>query len=129
VSADPSNNTLLTIISSVVAALLGGGGVGIFVKAVAGRRTVRADAAAKLSDNALRWVKEFQDDAKTARAEAAACRREMSEVRLEAEQLRDELIRTLRIVRRVRDAIADPNVSRERLTQLIEMIDPERSQQ
>lgn len=117
---------LSTQVATVLGSLMAGGGLVAIVNALAKRRTVKVDAAARLSDETLKWVNEFQEkakeaevNAKEARTEAAAARREateahaqMREVRAEAEWLAGQL-------RQLRRAILDPGASLERLRAMV----------
>jgi hypothetical protein len=107
----------LTTIITAVSALLGGGAVVAIVNALAGRKQRSVDAGGKLSDSALKWVEQFQEETAAARREAAearteaasanaAARREIDAMRQEAAaarrevaQVRDEAERALRSIR------------------------------
>lgn len=116
----------LTLITAIVSALVSGGGLVAVVNALASRRKVRTDAAARLSDEALRWVGEFQEEAKAARTEAAALRKETAKTREEAQEARAQVAAVTvqaealgRQVQALRAAILDPQVTREQLHDMV----------
>lgn len=111
---------LTTTVATVVGAALGGGGLVAVVNAFARRRTVRTDAADRLSDSALRWVEQFQEEAAEARREAAECRRESAEARREMAAVRLEAKELAADLHRLRAAILDPRITIERLRALVE---------
>lgn len=113
-------------IAQTVGGLLTGGGAVAAVNAVAKRRVTKADVVDRLSDAQLKWVGEFQEDAKSARAEAADARREAADARREAADTRREVAdarretveaqRQMAVLREQVDALS------ERLHGLIQMI-------
>lgn len=124
---------LSTIVTATVSAVLGGGGLAAIVNAFASKRKDRADAATQLSDEALKWVGEFQEEAQSARREAAELRKETIRTRQEAEETRAEVKEArarlaavtaqaealAREVAALRAAILDPQVTRERLRTMV----------
>lgn len=115
---DPSS--LVTWVATAVGGLVGGGGLVAMVNAFAKRRTVKVDAADKLSDGALRWVDEFQTEAREARNEAASARREAAEAHAQMREIRAEAELLARELRHLRMAILDPNATVGRLRLLVE---------
>lgn len=116
----------LTLITAIASALVSGGGLVAIVNALASRRKVKTDAAARLSDEALKWVGEFQEEAKAARSEAAALRRETTRTREEAQEARVQVAVVTgqaealgRQVQALRAAILDPQVTREQLHSMV----------
>lgn len=112
----------LTAIVAAVSALPIGGGLTAVVTAFTSRRKDRTDAAARLSDEALKWVEQFQEEAAAARKEAAELRRETTETRQEAQEARAQMAAVAqqaealgRQVQALRAAILDPAVTREQL--------------
>lgn len=117
----------LTLITAVASALVSGGGLVAIVNALASRKKVRTDAAARLSDEALKWVGEFQEEARAARTEAAALRRETSRTREEAQEARVQVAAVTaeaealgRQVHALRAAILDPQVTRQQLHTMVQ---------
>lgn len=108
-----------TTLASLLGAGLGGGGLVAVVNAFARRKVVRVDAADRLSDSALRWVEQFQEEAAEARREAAACRQESIEARREMHLVREEAKELAADLHRLRRAILDPNASLERLRAMV----------
>jgi hypothetical protein len=105
--------------ATVLGSLMAGGGLVAIVNAFAKRRTVRVDAATRLSDETLKWVNEFQENSKEARAESLAARQEatqahaqMAAIRAEAEWLAGQL-------QQLRRAILDPAATLERLRAMV----------
>lgn len=99
----------------------GASGIAWIVKAIRGQG--RVDAAASLGETARKWVAEFEEDAKEARAElrqnreesrveVAALRAELGDVRREAHALADEL-------RNLRLAVMHPNATIDGLRELV----------
>lgn len=112
-------STWLTAIVAIASTLLGGGGLAVFVNAVTGRRSRKAEVADRLSDSSLKWVEQFQEEASRARLEASEARREMAEVRRELGEVHREAEQLARDLRNLRGAILTPNVTLERLRQLV----------
>lgn len=110
---------LVTTGAGFVAAALGGGGLVAIVNAFAKRRQVKVDAADRLSDGALKWVDEFQADAREARHEAAEARREATEAHAQMRAVRAEAQWLAGQLKALRRAIIDPNATIERLRMLV----------
>lgn len=108
-----------TTLASIVGAALGSGGLVAIINAVAGRRKVKVDAADRLSDGALKWVDEFQSDAKEARSEAAAARREATEAHAQMRAVRAEAEWLAGQLQQIRRAIVDPGATLERLRAMV----------
>lgn len=107
------------VIASVLSALLcGGAGVAI-INAVANRRRVNVEVSDRLSDSALKWVQEFQEEAQRARLEGSEARREVAEVRRELATVRREAEALATDLRNLRGAIMAPNATLERLRALV----------
>jgi len=113
-------------LASIAAGLLSGGGIVAIVNGVTQRRLVKVEVADRLNEATLEWAEQLKADnadsrrenAETrhelaeARREAAEVRREMTVVRHEAEALADDL-------RRLRQAILDPNATLDRLRAIV----------
>lgn len=112
-------SALITTASTVLAGVLGGGGMVAIVNAFAKRRQVKVDAADRLSDGALKWVDEFQADAREARSEAAAARREATEAHAQMRAVRAEAQWLAGQLQALRRAIVDPNATLDRLRMLV----------
>lgn len=110
---------LPTMIATVVGAGLGGGGLVAIVNAVARRRPVKVDAADRLSDGALKWVDEFQADAREARSEAAHARREATEAHAQMRAVRAEAEWLAGQLQALRRAIMAPDATLDRLRALV----------
>lgn len=117
---------LPVLVASVVGAAISSGGLVAIVNAVARRRKVKVDAADRLSDSTLKWVDEFQTEAREARKEAAEARKEATEARREATEAHNQM-RAIRTeaellagqLQALRKAILDPNATIERLRAII----------
>jgi hypothetical protein len=107
------------MIATVVGAGLGGGGLVAIVNAVARRRTTKVDAADRLSDGALKWVNEFQENANEARFEAAAARREATEAHAQMRAVRAEAEWLAGQLQALRRAIMAPDATLDRLRVLV----------
>lgn len=112
-------NSWLTVVVTIASTMLTGGGLAVFVNAVTGRRSRKAEVADRLSDSSLKWVEQFQEETRNARLEASEARREMAEVRRELAEVHREAERLARDLRDLRGAIMSPTVTLERLRQLI----------
>lgn len=88
---------------AVVTALLTGGAAVAGINALATRRTRKADVTDRMNDSALRWVEQFQEEARAARAEAAEARAEVAASRRETAEARREVDAMRREVAQVRD--------------------------
>jgi chromosome segregation ATPase len=117
---------LTTTVATVLGALITGGGLVAVVNALARRRTVKVDAAARLSDETLKWVNEFQEkakeaeiNAKEARTEAAGARREATEAHAQMRAIRAEAEWLAGQLQQLRRAILDPGASLERLRAMV----------
>jgi uncharacterized coiled-coil DUF342 family protein len=110
---------LPTTVATAIGSLLAGGGLVAIINAFAKRRTVRADAAARLSDETLKWVNEFQDNAKEARAEAALARQEATEAHAQMRAVRSEAEWLAGQLQQLRRAILDPQATIERLRAMV----------
>jgi len=112
--ADPS-----TIAATILGSFMAGGGLVAIVNAFAKRRTVKVDAAARLSDETLKWVNEFQDNAKEARTESLAARAEATEAHAQMRAIRAEAEWLAAQLQQLRRAILDPNATLERLRAMV----------
>jgi hypothetical protein len=110
---------IVTTVSTILAGVLGGGGLVAVVNAVAKRSAVKVDAAARLSDETLKWVNEFQDSAKEARSEAFAARQEATEAHAEMRLVRTEVAWLAGQLQQLRRAILDPGATLERLRAMV----------
>lgn len=102
-------NSLLTLIAAAVSAALTGGAAVAMINAIAGRRSQKAEVAERLSDGALKWVQEFQEETASARREASEARQETASARREAAEARQELAdmrREMQVVRAEAEALA-----------------------
>lgn len=90
----------------VASLLLGGGGLAVLVNAVTGRRIRKAEVADRMSDSALKWVEQFQEETASARQEAAESRREVDAMRKEVAESRREVAASRREVEDMRREIA-----------------------
>lgn len=109
----------LTTVASLIATALASGGLGVIVNALANRRKVRVDAADRLSDGALKWVDEFQADAREARHEASEARREATEAHVQMRAVRAEAEWLAKQLQQLRRAIVDPSATLERLRAMV----------
>jgi uncharacterized coiled-coil DUF342 family protein len=119
----------LTALVTLASILLGGGGLAVIVNAITGRRPRKAEVADRLSESTLKWVEQFQEEAKAARqeatearAEVAASRREAADARREVEvmrrevaQIRDDASELGRELRSIRSLILSPAATLEQL--------------
>lgn len=105
----------LTTIITAISALLGGGAVVAIVNALAGRKQRSVDAGGKLSDSALKWVEQFQEEARSARQETAEARRELADMRREMAVLRGDAEQLGRELRSIRALILSPSATLEML--------------
>lgn len=112
-------STLPTTVASIVGASLASGGLVAIVNAIAGHRRARVDAADRLSDGALKWVDEFQADAREARSEAAAARHEATEAHAQMRAVRAEAEWLAGQLQALRRAIVDPGATLERLRAMV----------
>lgn len=113
-------------VATVVGGIISSAGVAALVNAVAGRRTVKVDAADRLTDSALEWAQALKADADSARQdaaesrrEAAEARRDANEARREATEARREAAEANREMRRLIRLIHDPYVTLDRLRALV----------
>lgn len=104
---------------STVSLLLGGGGLVALVKTWVDRRKRAADVTSTLSDAALKWVEQFQEETSSARREAAEARREVAEVRRELGEVRREAEALARDLRNLRGAIMSPTATLDRLREMV----------
>lgn len=95
--------TWLTAVVGLVSALAGGTAGAALIRAVADRQPRRAEVADRLSDSSLKWVEQFQEEARAARAEAAEARAEVAASRRETADARREVDAMRREVAAVRD--------------------------
>lgn len=109
----------LTAVLTFSSLLLGGGGGAAILQAVTGRRSRKAEVADRLSDSTLKWVEEFQEEARNARAEAAEARREAQEARRELADVRREAEALIRDLRELRAAVLSPGATVERLRAMV----------
>jgi uncharacterized protein (DUF3084 family) len=117
-------STWLTGVLTTAGGALGGGG--LIVNAFARRPVIRADAAARLNDESLKWVEQFQEDAREAqqeareaRSEATAARREAAAAHADMRAIRREADWLLDRLEKLHRAILDPSVSRDRLKAMV----------
>jgi septal ring factor EnvC (AmiA/AmiB activator) len=113
-------------VASVAAALLTGGGFVAIVNAVSRRRLVRVEVADRLNEATLEWAEamraenaEIRRDNTETRQELAEARREAAEVRREMTVVRHEAEALAHDLRRIREAILDPDATLERLRALV----------
>lgn len=111
-------STLVTV-ATALGGVLGGGGSVAIVNALASRRGRKVDAADRLSDGALKWVDEFQADAREARSEAAAARHEATEAHAQMRAIRAEAEWLAGQLQQLRRAILDPGATLERLRAMV----------
>lgn len=104
---------------TVCSLLFGGGGLAVLVNAITGRRGRKAEVADRLSDSSLKWVEQFQEEAKQARLETSEARREMAEMRRELAECRAEAENLARDLRNLRGAIMAPGATLERLRAMV----------
>lgn len=113
----------------LVVAILGSGGISYIVNAIANRRVVRVDAVDRLSDSALKWVEQFQEQATAAQVEAARAwavvnqirqecaetRREVTDARTQLRAVRDEAELLSREIQHIRRLVTEPGMTINRL--------------
>lgn len=106
--------------------LLGGGtagavvyGLTVIVRAVAGLPLVRASAADRLSESAIKLIESAQKAADDAGKDAALARQEANEARREASDARRAADDAERAVRYFRAAILSPNATLEGLRAMV----------
>ena len=114
-------NWATIIVSAITALLTGGAGVAI-INAISSRRQRNAaarvkdaDASGRLSDSALKWVEQFQEEARSARQETAEARRELADMRREVASIRGDAEQLGRELRSIRALILSPSVTLEQL--------------
>ena len=111
---------------SVAQWLLGGGtagavvyGLSVVVRAIAGRPLVRATAADRLSESAIKLIESAQKAADDAGKDAAAARQEANEARREAADARRAADNAERVVHYFRAAILSPNATLDGLRAMV----------
>lgn len=108
------------ILLTAVGIVFGGGTMAVLVNAFTGRKARKADVTDRMSDQALKWVEQFQEEAANARREAVDARRELAEVRQEMRTVRIEAEALARELRNLRLEIMSPSTSLERLRAIVE---------
>jgi predicted nucleic acid-binding Zn-ribbon protein len=109
----------LLAVVTVISAVLGGGAVVALINAIANRRKNRVEVTDRLSDSALKWVQEFQEETQRARLEASEARREVAEVRRELADVRHQAEALAQDMRNLRGAILSPNATLDRLRAMV----------